>query len=187
MKFRLSILQFINEFWLEFIEKLLCIYLPFYYLTSAMFVDKFYNILQIFKYLVSLDVEDSKDVKSGYSITFVSDLFHCWSLSSISNNWAPYDIVIIIILSMVGLLYVQNFSPNPYFEDTCLTKTYSFFDEGTTNITSTMIKWKEGMVGIFRIVLCYLFKLNASNFASYNLPSFFEECCKWCCSWKGRG
>ncbi|XP_065013522.1 NAP1-related protein 2-like isoform X1 [Musa acuminata AAA Group] len=63
---------------------------------------------KIFKFLVSLDVEDSKDVKSGYSITF-------------------------------------NFSPNPYFEDTCLTKTYSFFDEGTTNITGTTIKWKEGM------------------------------------------
>ncbi|RWW29795.1 hypothetical protein BHE74_00057769 [Ensete ventricosum] len=29
----------------------------------------------IFKYLVSLDVEDSKDVKSGYSVTFVSYLF----------------------------------------------------------------------------------------------------------------
>ncbi|XP_042436471.1 NAP1-related protein 2-like [Zingiber officinale] len=62
---------------------------------------------KILKYLVSLDVEDFKDVKSGYSITF-------------------------------------NFSPNPYFEDTCLTKTYSF-DEGTTNINGTTIKWKEGM------------------------------------------
>jgi len=29
-------------------------------------------LTQIFKYLDSLDVEDSKDVKSGYSITFVS-------------------------------------------------------------------------------------------------------------------
>ncbi|CAL9059036.1 NAP1-related protein 2-like isoform X2 [Musa acuminata AAA Group] len=63
---------------------------------------------KIFKYLVSLDVEDSKDVKSGYSVTF-------------------------------------NFSPNPYFEDASLTKTYSFYDEGTTNITGTTIKWKEGM------------------------------------------
>ncbi|XP_042434028.1 NAP1-related protein 2-like [Zingiber officinale] len=63
---------------------------------------------KILKYLVSLDVEDFKDVKSGYSITF-------------------------------------NFSPNPYFEDTSLTKTYSFFDEGTTKITGTTIKWKEGM------------------------------------------
>ncbi|KAJ8479353.1 hypothetical protein OPV22_023080 [Ensete ventricosum] len=63
---------------------------------------------KIFKYLVSLDVEDSKDVKSGYSVTF-------------------------------------NFSPNPYFEDASLTKTYSFYDEGTTNINGTTIKWKEGM------------------------------------------
>ncbi|XP_068641700.1 NAP1-related protein 2-like [Aristolochia californica] len=63
---------------------------------------------KIFKYLQSLDVEDSKDIKSGYSITF-------------------------------------NFSPNPYFEDTKLTKTFSFSDEGITKITGTTIKWKEGM------------------------------------------
>ncbi|ONK75452.1 uncharacterized protein A4U43_C03F16990 [Asparagus officinalis] len=63
---------------------------------------------KIFKHLVSLDVEDSKDVKSGYTITF-------------------------------------NFSANPYFEDTKLSKTYTFLDEGTTNITGTTIKWKEGM------------------------------------------
>ncbi|XP_074583170.1 NAP1-related protein 2-like [Curcuma longa] len=63
---------------------------------------------KILKYLISLNVEDFKDLKSGYSITF-------------------------------------NFSPNPYFEDSSLTKTYSFFDEGITNITGTTIKWKEGM------------------------------------------
>ncbi|XP_058083792.1 NAP1-related protein 1-like isoform X2 [Magnolia sinica] len=62
----------------------------------------------VFKYLLSLDVEDFKDVKSGYSITL-------------------------------------NFSPNPYFEDTKLTKTFSFSDDGTTKITGTAIKWKEGM------------------------------------------
>ncbi|KAF8389428.1 hypothetical protein HHK36_026123 [Tetracentron sinense] len=56
----------------------------------------------------SLDVEDFKDVKSGYSFMF-------------------------------------NFNPNPYFEDTKLMKTFSFFDEGTTKITGTTIKWKEGM------------------------------------------
>ncbi|KAK9277881.1 hypothetical protein L1049_027438 [Liquidambar formosana] len=62
---------------------------------------------KIFKYLSSLEVEDSKDVKSGYSITF-------------------------------------NFNPNPYFEDTKLTKAFTFLDEGTTKITATSIKWKEG-------------------------------------------
>ncbi|CAH2036935.1 unnamed protein product [Thlaspi arvense] len=62
---------------------------------------------KIFKYLSSLDVEDAKDVKSGYSITF-------------------------------------HFSPNPYFEDESLTKTFDFLDEGTTKITATPIKWKEG-------------------------------------------
>ncbi|XAR51747.1 hypothetical protein NMG60_11006466 [Bertholletia excelsa] len=63
---------------------------------------------KIFKYLDSLDVEDFKDVKSGYLITF-------------------------------------NFKSNPYFEDTKLTKTFTFLDEGTTKITGTDIKWKEGM------------------------------------------
>ncbi|CAI9109682.1 OLC1v1009547C2 [Oldenlandia corymbosa var. corymbosa] len=64
---------------------------------------------KIFKYLDSLDVEDFKDVKSGYSITF-------------------------------------NFKPNMYFEDTKLTKTFTFLDEGTTKITGTAIRWKEGKV-----------------------------------------
>ncbi|XP_031405565.1 NAP1-related protein 2 isoform X2 [Punica granatum] len=63
---------------------------------------------KIFKHLSSLEVEDFKDVKSGYSITF-------------------------------------NFRPNPFFEDTKLTKTFTFLDEGTTKITATSIKWKEGM------------------------------------------
>ncbi|XP_006390407.2 NAP1-related protein 1 [Eutrema salsugineum] len=62
---------------------------------------------KIFKYLSSLDVEDAKDVKSGYSITF-------------------------------------HFNPNPFFEDAKLTKTFTFLEEGTTKITATPIKWKEG-------------------------------------------
>ncbi|KAG5230016.1 NAP1-related protein [Salix suchowensis] len=63
---------------------------------------------KVFKYLSSLEVEDTKDVKSGYSITF-------------------------------------NFESNPYFEETKLTKSFSFHDEGTTEITATPINWKEGM------------------------------------------
>ncbi|XP_020586704.1 NAP1-related protein 1-like [Phalaenopsis equestris] len=63
---------------------------------------------KIFKYLSSLEVEDSKDLKSGYTITF-------------------------------------NFSTNPYFEETKLSKTYTFFEDGTTDIAGTTIKWKEGM------------------------------------------
>ncbi|KAI3858084.1 hypothetical protein MKW98_029558 [Papaver atlanticum] len=64
---------------------------------------------KVFKYLKSLDVEEFKNVKSTYSITF-------------------------------------NFSPNPYFEDANLSKTFSFSDEGmASKITGTKIKWKEGM------------------------------------------
>ncbi|KAL1812339.1 hypothetical protein DCAR_0624556 [Daucus carota subsp. sativus] len=63
---------------------------------------------KVFKYLDSIEVEDFKDVKLGYSITF-------------------------------------NFKANPYFEDTKLTKTFAFSDEGTTKITGTAIRWKEGM------------------------------------------
>lgn len=46
--------------------------------TLAHSVDAFnlkvflFTLLQIFKYLESVDVNDSKDVKSGYSITLVS-------------------------------------------------------------------------------------------------------------------
>ena len=45
----------------------------------------------------------------------------------------------------------QNFNQNPYFEDTKLTKTFMFFDEGTTKITGTAIKWKEGMVMVITL------------------------------------
>ncbi|XP_024029635.1 NAP1-related protein 2 [Morus notabilis] len=70
---------------------------------------------KIFKYLYSLDVEDFKDIKSGYSITF-------------------------------------NFNNNPYFEDAKLSKTFTFSDEGTTKISGTTIKWKEGMAAAFKEV-----------------------------------
>ncbi|MBA0678322.1 hypothetical protein Goari_019676 [Gossypium aridum] len=36
-----------------------------------------------------------------------------------------------------------NFNSNPYFENTKLTKTFTFLDDGT-KITATPIKWKEG-------------------------------------------
>ncbi|KAK1289765.1 hypothetical protein QJS10_CPB18g01357 [Acorus calamus] len=86
--------------------------IPDFWLTAFMSHPALGDLLneedqKIFKHLDSLEVEDFKDVKSGYSITF-------------------------------------NFKPNPYFEDTKLTKTFSFFDEGTTSITGTQIKWKEG-------------------------------------------
>lgn len=51
--------------------------------------------------------------------------------------------------SYMILHLLQNFSANPYFEDTKLTKTITFLDEGTTKITATPIKWKEGMVTIY--------------------------------------
>ncbi|KAK8687622.1 hypothetical protein V6N13_086426 [Hibiscus sabdariffa] len=62
---------------------------------------------KIFKHISSIEVEDFKDLKSGFSISF-------------------------------------NFNPNPYFEDTKLTKTFTFLDEGV-KITATQIKWKKDM------------------------------------------
>lgn len=87
--------------------------IPDFWLTAFMSHPALSELLtdedqKIFKYLSNLDVEDCKDVKSGYSITF-------------------------------------HFKPNPYFEDTKLTKTFTFLEEGTTKITATSIKWKEGM------------------------------------------
>ncbi|CAI0453345.1 unnamed protein product [Linum tenue] len=43
-----------------------------------------------------------------------------------------------------GYSITFNFKENPYFHDTKLTKTYNFSDDGTTKITGTDIKWKEG-------------------------------------------
>ncbi|KAE8693936.1 NAP1-related protein 2 [Hibiscus syriacus] len=58
-----------------------------------------------FKHISSIEVEDFKDLKSGYFISF-------------------------------------NFNPNPFFEDTKHTKTFTFLDEGL-KITATQIKWKK--------------------------------------------
>ncbi|KAK4350274.1 hypothetical protein RND71_029587 [Anisodus tanguticus] len=62
---------------------------------------------KIFKFLSSVEVEESKDVKSGYTITF-------------------------------------NFNKNPYFENTKLSKTYTFLEDGPTKITASAIQWTEG-------------------------------------------
>ncbi|KAJ3695619.1 hypothetical protein LUZ60_000996 [Juncus effusus] len=62
---------------------------------------------KILKYMIALDVEEAKDVKSGYSISFV-------------------------------------FSPNPFFENEKLTKTYSFDEKGILSISCEPIKWKDG-------------------------------------------
>ncbi|KAJ1686996.1 hypothetical protein LUZ63_018386 [Rhynchospora breviuscula] len=62
---------------------------------------------KILKHMSSLEVEEAKDVKSGYSIIF-------------------------------------NFSPNPYFEDEKLIKTYCFNEEGKLSIMCQPIKWKDG-------------------------------------------
>ncbi|KAF2315965.1 hypothetical protein GH714_040760 [Hevea brasiliensis] len=87
--------------------------IPDFWLTAFLSHPVLHTLLneedqKIFKYIISLEVEDFKDVKSGYTITF-------------------------------------NFQPNPYFEDTKLTKTFTFLGEGTTEITATLIKWKQGM------------------------------------------
>ncbi|KAJ4820154.1 Testis-specific Y-encoded-like protein 1 [Rhynchospora pubera] len=62
---------------------------------------------KILQHMSSLEVEEAKDVKSGYSIIF-------------------------------------NFSPNPYFEDEKLIKTYCFNEEGKLSIMCQPIKWKDG-------------------------------------------
>ncbi|XP_048433504.1 NAP1-related protein 1-like [Pyrus x bretschneideri] len=61
-----------------------------------------------------------------------------------------YHLVKEFVLSIEKLQEVQdeldkNFNDNPYFEDTKLTKTFTFVDGETTRITGTPIKWKEGM------------------------------------------
>ncbi|TQD77161.1 hypothetical protein C1H46_037297 [Malus baccata] len=45
----------------------------------------------------------------------------------------------------LGYSITFNFNDNPYFEDTKLTKTFTFIDGETTKITGTPIKRKEGM------------------------------------------
>ncbi|PKA59448.1 hypothetical protein AXF42_Ash016471 [Apostasia shenzhenica] len=87
--------------------------IPDFWLTAFMSHPALGQLLneedqKILKHLTYLDVEESKDLKSGYTITF-------------------------------------NFDTNPFFEDTKLSKTYTFFDDGTTKITGTSIQWKDGM------------------------------------------
>lgn len=86
-------------------------------------------------------MEDFKDVKSGYSITFVSFfLLFNWPFIFGTTN-----VIICSIFCIFFCKNLQNFKPNPYFEDTKLTKTFTFCDD-ETKITGTIIKWKEGMV-----------------------------------------
>lgn len=125
-------------------------------------------------------MEDFKDVKSGYSITFVS----LFLLPYFVLEKMIFEVQLFLLFWYVKALYIacwqvicaiwvytsvinfdcficQNFKSNPYFEDTKLTKTFTFLDEGTTKVTATSIKWKEGMVrdwGLFvRVFLCIIF------------------------------
>lgn len=87
--------------------------IPDFWLTAFLSHPALFDFLteedqKVFKYLQSLDVEDFKDVKSGYRITF-------------------------------------TFRPNPYFEDTELVKVFRFSDEGTTSVSGSTVKWKDGM------------------------------------------
>lgn len=87
--------------------------IPDFWLTAFMSHPALCGLLseedqKIFKYLNSLDVEEFKDVKLGYSISF-------------------------------------SFNSNPFFEDSKLTKSFTFLDEGVTKVTATKIKWKDGM------------------------------------------
>ncbi|PNX84159.1 protein SET-like [Trifolium pratense] len=43
-----------------------------------------------------------------------------------------------------GYSITFNFNLNPYFEDTKIVKSITFLEEGTTKVTNTPIKWKEG-------------------------------------------
>ncbi|KAF9625961.1 hypothetical protein IFM89_028347 [Coptis chinensis] len=44
-----------------------------------------------------------------------------------------------------GYSITFNFKPNPYFEDTELSKTFVYPEDELTLVTGTTIKWKEGM------------------------------------------
>lgn len=67
-----------------------------------------------------------------------------------------------LFVYLIDLFYImfffiwQNFNPNPYFEDTKITKSFTFLDEGTTKITATSIKWKEGKVKSQTMNFCLL-------------------------------
>ena len=71
-------------------------------------------LIQIFKYLDSLHVEDSKDVKSGYSITFVSIFCHPFFLGHLINVALVSGMDSIVFLS--GYLFFIHF----FFSDISL-------------------------------------------------------------------
>ncbi|KAG2303245.1 hypothetical protein Bca52824_031896 [Brassica carinata] len=56
------------------------------------------------------------------------------------------DQKVCVCIGLISLIdcELQHFNPNPYFEDEKLTKTFTFLEEGTTKITATPIRWKEG-------------------------------------------
>lgn len=74
------------------------------------------------------------------------------------------------VVLVCSFYFYQTFNPNPYFENTKLTKTFTFREEGTTEITATPIKWKEGMVKVFVFAL---FWYHFCPFLLYMLISLF--------------
>ncbi|CAI5949619.1 unnamed protein product [Closterium sp. NIES-65] len=120
-------------------------------------------ILQALVYLRGLDVEDYKDTKSGYSITFVLRPPPSCA-SHFSPTLPPTPALLRTTRAGVGVLeYLRGldvedykdiklgysitftFAENPYFSNKELTKSYKYTEEGTANVEGTKIEWKEGM------------------------------------------
>ncbi|GKE27098.1 NAP1-related protein 2-like protein, partial [Tanacetum coccineum] len=74
-------------------------------------------------------------------IRFHLDDSHFIRLLGVLSSWAE-TVVDWSNTLMASSIFNQNFSRNPYFEDSKLTKAFTFLDEGATKVTATSINWK---------------------------------------------
>ncbi|CAN6572061.1 unnamed protein product [Malus baccata var. baccata] len=90
-----------------------------------------------------------KTIPDFWLTSFMSHPVLCDILSAEDQKIFKYlksiDVVDFKDDKTLGYSVTFNFNDNPYFEDTKLTKTFTYIDGQTTKITGTPVKWKEGM------------------------------------------
>ncbi|XP_059299904.1 NAP1-related protein 2-like isoform X2 [Lycium ferocissimum] len=65
-------------------------------------------------------------------------------INSLSDFWLTAFLSHPVLGDLLTEQDQKNFKPNPFFENSKLSKTYTILEDGSTKVTATTIKWKEG-------------------------------------------
>lgn len=109
-------------------------------------VDARWLCLQVLHFLTRVEVEEFEDIKSGFSVTLVSNVIRCSPLSFFLSHcvlslvtWTMFDTRLFITRFLL-----QHFNPNPYFENFFLKKEFHLNETGEPSSKASGIQWKEG-------------------------------------------